>query len=168
MVGIGQRVSSIVCIQLGEQNVSVIQSSGMSIQGLLPYWSEWKDSWGFRSVYCRWEVSTKWGSTVHYRLLPCSSFNEHTHTEMKQDKNTLLLNSSISLNNLVPLETGSWLQLCILLSFLFSMPPFHGDFETWWRSTMELKRTIVRSAKNVSRGNSDTVSLASFPGLPTV
>ena len=35
MVGIGQRMSNIVCIQLGEQNVSVIQSSGMSIASVL-------------------------------------------------------------------------------------------------------------------------------------
>ena len=38
---------SIVCVQLGKQKVSVIQSSGVSaIQGLL---TEWKDSWDFQN-----------------------------------------------------------------------------------------------------------------------
>jgi len=39
---------SIVCIQLGMQKPSVIQNNRVSaIQGLLKYWSEWKDSQDF-------------------------------------------------------------------------------------------------------------------------
>ena len=47
---------SVACIQLGPRKLSVIRSSGVSaIQGLLQYWSEWKDSWDFQNcpVYHR-------------------------------------------------------------------------------------------------------------------
>ena len=40
----------IACIQLGLRKLSVIRSSRMStIQGLLKYWSEWKDSRDFQN-----------------------------------------------------------------------------------------------------------------------
>ena len=41
---------SIVCVQSGPQKMSVIWNSGVSaIQGLLKYWSEWKDSRDFQN-----------------------------------------------------------------------------------------------------------------------
>ena len=62
---------SIVRVQLGLRKLSVIQSSGMSaVQGLLKYWSEWKNSWDFQNcpLYCGCpllrDMSVKRGSTV--------------------------------------------------------------------------------------------------------
>ena len=44
------RSLSIVCIQLGPRKPSIIWSRGVStIQGLLKYWSEWKDSQGVQN-----------------------------------------------------------------------------------------------------------------------
>ena len=41
---------SIVCVQSGPRKLSVTRSSGVSaIQGLLKYWSEWKDSRDFQN-----------------------------------------------------------------------------------------------------------------------
>ena len=44
---------SIVCVQLGPRKLSVIRNSGVStIQELLKYSSEWKDSWDFQNCVC--------------------------------------------------------------------------------------------------------------------
>ena len=60
---------SIACVQLGPQKLSIIWSSGVStIQGLLKYWSDWKDSWDFQNCllyHVRFSgVSVKRSSTV--------------------------------------------------------------------------------------------------------
>ena len=66
---------SIDCVHLGPQKLSVIRSSGMSaIQGLLKYWSEWKDRWDFQNCPLNLGahfsgVSVKRGSTVQTSML---------------------------------------------------------------------------------------------------
>ena len=49
---------SIVCVQLGRQKLSVIWSTRVSaVQGLLKYWSEWKDSQDFQKLNCMSVIS---------------------------------------------------------------------------------------------------------------
>ena len=79
---------SIVCVPLGPQKMSVVQSSGVSaIQGLLKYRSQRKDSRDFRDfpLYCRCPLLRgvhKQGSTVC--KLPA------TATSWKKSSNPLL------------------------------------------------------------------------------
>ena len=82
---------SIVCVQLGVWNLSVMQSSGVSaVQGLLKYWSWCKGSRHFGivcGVRC-WGVSVKQGSTelhasvvtkYHFKtMLPHSEIYYHS------------------------------------------------------------------------------------------
>ena len=54
---------------------AVIRSSGVfAIQGLLKYWSEWKDTRDFQNclLYNSWGVSVKWGSFPLFPFLPLS------------------------------------------------------------------------------------------------